>query len=78
MCEPAHSIVQYPTDFDDHNLPGGQMDSESRLKLALGKFWNTGKRIKNWFHYSKLGAGHHSIFENGRKTLYLPKPTVHG
>ena len=78
MCEPCHSIIQYNSrddQNDDDNLPfGGQMDRESRLKAVMGKLGDWGKKVLGWFHLSKLGAGHHSIF-TGPQTLVLPRET---
>ncbi|MEA1999806.1 MAG: hypothetical protein U9N61_10875 [Euryarchaeota archaeon] len=79
MCEPCHSIVQYPTDFDDTDLPGGDStDKESRLKAALGKGFGWAKRLDKWFHLSKFGAGHHKNTGSltYRSNLYLPAPTL--
>jgi hypothetical protein len=51
MCEPAHSVVQYPQDYDDTDLPfGGTMDKQSRLSAALGKAVSWGRKIGKWFH----------------------------
>jgi len=77
MCEPAHSIVQYPTNFDDSDLPfGGQMDTESRVKILLGKVGTWATKIGKWFHVSKLGSGHSAALGMGYKELrYLPQST---
>lgn len=80
MCEPAHSIVQYPINDDyggDDNLPfGGQMDRETRLKAALGKAMDWGKKVLRWFHFSKLGSGHAGAGPvHGRQIFYLPNET---
>lgn len=79
MCEPYHSIVQYDGRNDnDDNLPfSGQMDTEQRLMAGLGaKVMSWGKKIRDWFHFSKLGSGHHKAIELvGRKSLYLPIET---
>jgi len=78
MCEPYHSIVQYPDDYDDSDLPfGGNMDKESRLKAALGKTFEWARKFGKWFHLSKFGAGHSGATrENYHNTLYLPTPTL--
>jgi hypothetical protein len=78
MCEPKHSIVQYPDDYDDSNLPfGGNMDKEIRLKAALGKAFDWARKIGKWFHLSKFGAGHsRATMEHSKNTLYLPTPTL--
>lgn len=77
MCEPYHSIVQYPDDFDDTGLPfEGQMDKESRLKAALGSAMGWARKFGKWFHFSRWGAGHSSaIALGGRASLYLPPDT---
>ncbi len=79
MCEPAHSVVQYPHDFDDKDLPfGGQMDKESRLKSALGKACKWTKKIGKWLHLSRFGAGHSkATLVDGRQSLYLPQATLY-
>lgn len=79
MCEPCHSVVQYPRDYDDSDLPfGGNMDKESRLKAALGKAFGWTKKIGKWFHFSRFGSGHSgATMERGRQSLYLPTPTLY-
>jgi len=79
MCEPYHSVVQYPDDFNDDDLPfGGQMDKESRLKSALGKAFDWSRKIGKWFHLSKFGAGHSKASgEVSRSSIYLPRPTLY-
>jgi len=55
MCEPHHSIVQFPPQDDDNpysDLPGG------RLGMVLGKVARVGKKVRGWFHLSRMGAGH--------------------
>ena len=46
MCEPNHSIVQFSE------------DDRPRFSQIMGKIVNAGRRIKNWFHVCKMGAGH--------------------
>src|SRR5436190_15067817 len=55
MCEPNHSIVQYP-DQDD----GGNPTERTLDLLPKKEGWVSWmkKKIKNWFHFSKLGFGH--------------------
>ena len=79
MCEPYHSVVQYPSDFDDSNLPfGGNMDKRARLQSALGKAFSWTKKIGKWFHLSRFGAGHSGATrESGRASLYLPRATLY-
>lgn len=77
MCEPAHSIVQYPGDYDDSDLPfGDTIDKESRLKAALGKAFRWTKKIGEWFHFSHFGSGHGGI-ANYRNTIFLPTPLLY-
>lgn len=69
MCEPYHSIVQYPSQ-DDLGNP-----TESRLR-ASNKFLDWGKKILDWFHFSKLGSGHSEATGFGYQQLrQLPDPT---
>lgn len=78
MCEPAHSIVQYPDDFDS-DLPTGKGDGkESTLKAVLGKGFDWTKKIGKWFHLSKFGAGHHENTGslNYRSRIYMPSPIL--
>lgn len=78
MCEPAHSIVQYPAHDNDDDSPfGGQMDMGQKLKASLGEqVVQWGRRIKNWFHFSKLGSGHTDSIElSGKSSLILPEHT---
>jgi hypothetical protein len=78
MCEPAHSVVQYPDrSDDDHDLPFGGMPMEQRLKSTLGeKVVALGKRIKGWFHFSKIGSGHTDAIKlSGKSSLILPEHT---
>lgn len=75
MCEPTHSIVQFPNDYDDSDLPfGHHIDKESRLKAAIKGAW--GKTLGRWFHFSKVGSGHSgALMLTGQQTLMLPKET---
>jgi hypothetical protein len=69
MCEPHHSIVQYPIDDGDN-------DNTTRLQWGLGKIFDWGKKIGSWFHFSKLGSGHtESIEWSKTKGLLLPNDT---
>lgn len=59
MCEPHHSIVQYPQNRDDDFSGGGGAPTEDLLKPSIGKgILDWFKRIKEWLHFSKLGTGH--------------------
>lgn len=53
MCEPNHSIVQYPEDRGDS---GPTMPF---LEPSIGRrVLEIGRRIWKWLHFSKLGSGH--------------------
>lgn len=78
MCEPYHSIVQFPDQDDD----GGQ--TETRLQFGLGKLYDIGKKISSWFHFSRMGMGHSESITDvmgrdplsiGRSQLQLPPMT---
>lgn len=56
MCEPSHSIIQYPEYHDD--MPVGP-----KLE-ALKPSWL--EKIHNWFHVSKLGSGHSEAMSMNR------------
>ena len=73
MCEPAHSIVQIPDDFDDTDLPfGDNIPKAERLKRLLKGTW---KKIGKWFHISKMGSGHSEATGFGRRELqFLGNP----
>ena len=77
MCEPAHSIVQYPErPSDDDERFGGNVPMDSLLKSGLGKAMSWGKKIGSWFHFSKLGSGHSEAIElSGQALLILPEHT---
>lgn len=77
MCEPAHSVIQYPdrpSNEDDENMPfSGSMDWRQRLQVGLGSL---GTRIGNWFHFSKIGKGHsEALHVSARTRLLLPEHT---
>jgi hypothetical protein len=59
MCEPYHSIIQYPDQPDDDDrLGGGEDGGGLRIKMLLGKMTAWGKKIGKFFNYSALGNGH--------------------
>lgn len=67
MCEPAHSIVQYPPDNDGTHF--------GTPETILSKLGNWTKKIGRWFHISKMGKGHSAATMHGhRQLLYLPEP----
>lgn len=71
MCEPNHSIVQYPGDRGDG----------SPTEILLGpsikdKILEVGKKILGWLHFSKLGTGHsEAIRQLGRLSSLIPEET---
>lgn len=53
MCEPTHSITQMPDQDPDSGMPTEQiLGLEKKPDSFL-------KKILRWFHFSKLGRGHH-------------------
>lgn len=71
MCEPYHSVVQYPERDKDDN------DHGPKLSGGLGaRALDFMKKIKSWFHFSKLGSGHSEAIKANRTTeLWLPPET---
>ena len=79
MCEPAHSIVQYPEDFDDTNLPfGDNVSKQGRISALLAKVGDWSTKIGKFFHISKMGSGHSAAVGLGYNDLkYLPEPRLY-
>ena len=83
MCEPAHSIIQYPTrnPRDDDSFGGGNsampIPMDRRLQAGLGpQIMEIGRKIGEWFHFSKIGNGHTEAIQlSGRASLLLPAHT---
>jgi len=70
MCEPHHSITQFPPDDQ-----GGEI-TESRLQWGLRGIYDWIKKIGRFFHISKLGSGHSESLEwANTKHLILPRET---
>lgn len=70
MCEPFHSIVQYPDQDNDGNPTSGKID------VIPGMMAKWTKKIASWFHLSKMGFGHSetvALTPLGRSRL--PEPT---
>lgn len=66
MCEPCHSINQYPDD----------PDINPRVQTAFEKVAGAFKKIGSWFHFSKMGMGHsESIQYNQLHEHWIPEPT---
>jgi hypothetical protein len=73
MCEPCHSIVQYP-DHDDDDRSSG-VPTEQRIS-KLGKWL---RKFGQWLHLSKMGNGHsEAVAKTSLQTeLFLPVPTLY-
>ena len=80
MCEPKHSIVQYPDNNDDDQSSG--MPTEQRIS-GWGEWL---RKIGRWLHLSKMGNGHSEAIKAtglvgdvkfSREELFLPKPTYY-
>lgn len=79
MCEPAHSIVQYPENFSDVDLPfEDTLDKEIRLKAGLGPAFKWCNKVDGYYHFSRFGAGHSlAIPIPVNNYRYLPIPTYY-
>lgn len=68
MCEPYHSVLQFPNENDDGTPLGPVLE-----RAVTKRGWL--KRILGWFHISKMGSGHSETL-NVRKEalLWLPQP----
>lgn len=64
MCEPYHSVVQ----FEDRG-PGDP--TSGRLDMVLGPVKNLGRKVWDWFHLSKAGAGHSEALMKALASLHL-------
>jgi hypothetical protein len=76
MCEPFHSIVQFPHS-DDHGPTGPRIEAGARLAEKSGYgVLGWGKRILRWLHFSKMGAGHsETMQQRGLASRFLPTQT---
>lgn len=74
ICEPSHSIVQFPeNDPDSGNNVRDRIDASSASKLGEWIKW-----IKGWFHCSALGAGHSELLRMMPAAhRLLPTPTYY-
>ena len=77
ICEPAHSIVQFPPDdHDPKNSGSGGEVTEQRLRFGLKGIWDWVKKIGGFFHLSRLGSGHTESLEWAASNWYvLPRDT---
>ena len=73
MCEPCHSIIQYPDGDDDDRSTGTPV--EQRIS-GWGEWF---RRIGQWLHLSKMGKGHSEAIKTTsfEAELYLPTPTYY-
>ncbi len=61
MCEPSHSIIQYPPDDKNDNDQDGMtsLSAQSNVRETLiGKLGQWARRVRGWMHLSKMGSGH--------------------
>lgn len=59
MCEPSHSIVQYPDKDDDDNPTAGVIDAIPAPQEMPSSMWaKFRKKVGEWFHFSFMGHGH--------------------
>lgn len=66
MCEPNHSINQFPDD----------PDLTPKVQSAFQKVTEWAKKVGSWFHFSKMGMGHSESIRYGKnQSLYIPEPT---
>lgn len=70
MCEPTHSIVQFPDEDDGGNPTEPRIDALPTLAQKEGWWTWAKKKIGRFFHLSKLGNGH-------SETLTLITPLTH-
>jgi len=73
MCEPCHSIVQYP-DHDDDDRSSGT-PTEQRIS-KLGQWL---RKFGQWLHLSKMGNGHSEAVAKTslQAELFIPTPTLY-
>jgi hypothetical protein len=70
MCEPTHSVVQYPA-FTEAGDP-----VESYLQAAFMRSLSRGRRVGEMMHYSMAGFGHSEcISKIPAADAMLPEPT---
>lgn len=71
MCEPNHSIVQYP----DRDPDSGNPTEEKIESITPKDGWF--KKILGWFHLSRLGSGHSRAIASVRHEAMLPVPFLY-
>lgn len=77
MCEPMHSITQYPDQDDDGNPTGSRVEAMLGRPNVVVKFF---KKLGSFFHLSRMGAGHSESVGQaiGGSSRYLPIAKVRG
>lgn len=73
MCEPSHSITQFPHQDDDGNPMGPKMDALAKSEGFVKKWM---KRVGDWFNLSRCGHGHSESMQNVSPViarLWLPE-----
>lgn len=64
MCEPYHSIIQYdPNRDDDDDDFGGSSQPTYTKSGLLSSLGSWAKKVRGWFHASKIGSGHTGVLE---------------
>jgi hypothetical protein len=73
MCEPCHSIVQYPNNDDDDRSSGTPVEQHVS---RIGEWF---RKIGRWLHLSKMGNGHSEAIKIAKfeTELWLPTPTYY-
>jgi hypothetical protein len=73
MCEPCHSIVQYP----DHD--GDDRSSGTPTEQRISKLGQWLRKFGQWLHLSKMGNGHsEAVAKTSFQTeLFIPTPTLY-
>ncbi|MFA5766870.1 MAG: hypothetical protein WC919_03025 [Candidatus Paceibacterota bacterium] len=73
MCEPKHSIIQYPDDDGDDQSSG----TPTAVRISGWGEWL--RKIGQWLHLSKMGKGHSEAIKTTslEAELYLPSPTYY-
>lgn len=67
MCEPMHSIVQLPPE----DMGGPPTSPQSPISSVIHSAFDFCKKVGNWFHYSKLGSGHHESMRSRGLDRYV-------
>lgn len=74
MCEPQHSIIQYP----DHDPDSGEYREPLIRAAPISKIADWCKKVWGWLHFSKLGSGHsESLTMSPEAHNMLPRPAYY-